>query len=157
MHVFASTPAEQELEIQLHAWATCFPQHWRALGYWYDSPYDFLFQYGQWYAPRSLPSHIPLGAPLACFGNALATATLKDLIYVEGYAALVIREETLVFHHAWCTNALGQLFEVTWLDPGVAYFGVQFSVGRAEECIYEGDGSVLWDDRRIYDIHIREI
>jgi hypothetical protein len=149
MHVLPSTPAEYELERQLHALATTCPQHLRALGYWYDSPYHFLLQHGQWYTPRSLPSDIPLLAPKACFGNALVTALLKDLIYVEGYAGMSNGHmDVLAFHHAWCTNALGQLFDVTWPEPEVAYFGVQFSAWRADNCLWEGDATILWDHHR---------
>jgi hypothetical protein len=137
----------------LQQFGQCLVQTGRGLkadGYAYDSPIDFLLQHGQWYRPRSCPPDIQKGLPKCCYGNAIIAAVRYELRYVEGFACLDLGEEARVFHHAWCTNAAGQLFEVTWPESGLAYYGVEFSVERADDCTWNGDACVLWDHSREY-------
>jgi hypothetical protein len=121
-----------------------------AKGYAYDSPYDFLLQHGRWYTPAALPPDIPRGAPKSCFGNAIVAAILYDLTYVEGYASLNIGQGAIPFEHAWCTDASRRVYEVTWPEIGMAYYGVEFGVERADDCTWNGDATVLQDHRRHY-------
>jgi hypothetical protein len=115
-------------------------------GYAYVSISDFLLRHGQWYAPRPLPRGIPRGAPRQCFGNALLAALRLegDLFYVEGWSIGYV----VPVPHAWCTDAHGRLYELTWETPGTAYLGVEFSLERASNCCWEGDATVLDDYRR---------
>jgi hypothetical protein len=51
-----------------------------------------------------------------------APAKADRVTYVEGYAQAI-----LPVHHAWNVDAQGRVMEVTWEEPGVAYFGIEFN------------------------------
>lgn len=142
------TPAEQHLWdhlTQRRDTATDL----RPQGYAYANPCDFVLQHGRWYAPRPLPRPVTRGVPNHCYGNAMVRAVLHDLAYVEGYALLSVRgEPPMLFQHAWCADAEGRLYEVTWKLLGLAYLGVTFGVERADDCTWNGDATVLHDDQR---------
>lgn len=147
------TPDEERLHsylTQMAAMLHAGPLALKSRGYAYNSPIDFVLHHGRWYAPRPLPPDIPKGAPRACYGNAIIAAVLYDLIYVEGYAWLDMGGGGLCFDHAWCTDRAGRLFELTWPAVGVAYYGIEFCVARADEATWDGDACVLWDWRRKY-------
>jgi len=115
----------------------------RQHGYTYANHEDFLLQHGVWYRPRRLSRRIRKGPIKRCYANALRVAIQHGLSYVEGYANSIIPVA-----HAWCTNDNGQLYEVTWPEPGSAYLGVVFSVERAHDATWNGDASVLDDFKR---------
>jgi hypothetical protein len=117
-------------------------------GFVYAGIGDFLLRHGAWQQPQPLASHIRPGAPRQCFGNALALGRLKGLRYVEGYAIPVLDGKLLLpVHHGWNLDRDGNLIDSTWRSPGLAYLGVEFSLGRAENAIWFDDGNVL-DNRR---------
>lgn len=116
-------------------------------GFAYKSPHHFVAQHGAWYEFQPLPRTIRRGAPRICFANAIMTAVKHGLRYVEGYALSPVG--ILPIHHGWVASRTpGRLYEVTWPTPGLAYFGVEFSIGRADNCSWEGDASVLDDWHR---------
>ena len=107
---------------------------------------DFLLQHGRYYTPKPFPDSMWRGAPRACFGNAILVAAVYGLTYVEGYA---LNECRLPIHHAWNADADGNVLDCTWLQyPGSEFFGVEFSVERADDATWNGDASVLDDWKR---------
>lgn len=109
----------------------------------YRGPADFVLRHGRWYEPEMrtniLPGH--------CYAGALLVAgTNPPLRYVEGFALDPWGEE--VIPHAWVAHPKGRALEITWRKRGAAYLGVEFSVGRADDCSWNGDASVLLDKQR---------
>jgi hypothetical protein len=86
---------------------------------------EFVLQYGWWYEPSELPSHIARGTPQECHKNAAFLAIEDDsLIYCEGYA--LFRNASAPRLHAWVTDGHGRAIDNTWPKSGVAYAGVPF-------------------------------
>jgi hypothetical protein len=54
----------------------------------------------------------------------------------------------LLWPHAWVSDAPAVAYEVTTPLPGLAYFGMPFSVERADDTTWWGDASVLDDWKR---------
>jgi hypothetical protein len=126
-------------------------------GYEYRSQFDFVLRHGKFYEPRPLPPGMWKGPPKVCYGNAIILGAVAGLRYVEGFAIPNFKSEKLgeIFfpcEHAWNTNEAGELFDPTWNPPGRAYFGVEFSVERADDATWNGDASVLYDYRRRFPI-----
>ncbi len=121
-----------------------------ALGRAYATPMDFVLREGQPYAyvPLPLADQMALGM---CYGNSLMAAICTGLRYVEGYAMLRLAgAPPVVWPHAWVTDGT-HAYDPTWPAPGgLAYLGVEFSVERADNCTWVGDGSVLHDPHRGY-------
>lgn len=113
-------------------------------GYAYASSQDFVLKHGRWYEPTPRPPKYRQGAPRCCYGNALMAGIVHDLPYVEGYA---VSPQGLVLQHAW-NDLGGRALDVTWPTPGLAYLGVWFCLGRADDCTWEGDANVLDDWHR---------
>ncbi len=117
-----------------------------------DNPYvylgneDFLLKHGREYTATPFPDGAWRGAPRCCFFNAIVVAATYGLAYVEGYA---INEYGVPVHHAWNADADRQVLDSTWLQyPGYAFFGVEFSVERADDATWNGDASILDDWKR---------
>ena len=139
-----------EAQVQLHQYLEMIHRAFSKPreGFHYMSCADFLLQEGKWYDPVPFPKHVPQGAAKMCFGNAIMLAGLRPgWKYVEGYANAVIP-----VHHAWNVDHHGQLVDSTWLNIGTAYFGVEFSVERADEATWDGDASILDDWMREWPI-----
>jgi hypothetical protein len=109
----------------------------------YRGPADFLLQHGIFY-PVPAHARMPQGAPLTCYGNALAWAAVRGWPYVEGVA---IDRLKVPMAHAWNVEN-GELRDTTWMNTGLAYFGVEFCTERADDCAWNGDASVLNDGNR---------
>jgi len=120
-----------------------------SLGTVYSSPMDFLVREGTPAYPRAVPCDA-LGHPQMCYGNSIIAAVKQGFAYVEGYA---LRDAPaappVVIAHAWIADE-AHAFEITWPIPGTAYLGVRFSVERADNCTWVGNGSVLQDRHRGY-------
>lgn len=112
-------------------------------GLHYRGMHDFLAQHGKAYEPRKKAVKLPWGAPKCCYGNALAAAVKYGWTYVEGIALGVIPVQ-----HAWNVRDDGEMVDLTWRQVGSAYLGVEFSIGRADDCTWNGDATVLDDWRR---------
>lgn len=121
-------------------------------GYTYAGLEDFLIREGTWYEPRPLPSGISTGTPRCCFQNALVLAILHGFAYIEGLAVPDIGIP-LPALHAWNLTPEGQLVDNTWADPGLAYIGVPFTIGRADRSVWFDNASVLDNPRRAHDIY----
>ncbi len=117
----------------------------RDQGYAYACPEDFALQHGRWYEPLPRPAGFRRGAPKCCYGNSIVLGAQQGFAYVEGYA--LIHCGGLVVQHAW-NDRDGQALDVTWPTPGLAYLGVEFCLGRADEAMWTGDATVLDDYRR---------
>lgn len=120
-------------------------------GYHYAGAADFVLQHGTWYDPGPVP--VPERGPArACFGNAISLALKRPgLVYVEGYAlAHDLAHDPIL--HAWNATGDGQLADITWLNHGYAYLGCTFSIERADDATWYGDGCVLMDAQRDYPI-----
>lgn len=86
---------------------------------------SFVLSHGRSFAPRNCPERYRYarGRMKQCFCNA-ANAAIRDksLIYVEGFASIVIP-----VLHAWCITKDGKTVELTWRDgDAIGYFGVPF-------------------------------
>ena len=68
---------------------------------------------------------------LGCMINARRAALRHGWAYVEGYAIRRDDPEGLQFH-CWNADSEG-LIDTTWVDPGIAYFGVSVPVRRMAE------------------------
>jgi hypothetical protein len=112
-------------------------------GYHYAGIGDFLLQHGIWHEPAPLPARVRRGAPKACYGNALVLAIQHGYRYVEGYASADISQMPFPVHHAWNLDPEGNLIDNTWRNTGLAYLGVEFSKGRAENAIWFDNSNVL--------------
>jgi hypothetical protein len=131
-------------------------------GFAYTSAEDFVLQHGEWFEPIPLPSEYEYGPPKSCFGTAIALSTMHGLTYVEGYG--YYGGAGFPIPHAWNTDAEGRLIDATWGAfetetpsnrvpmPDAAYLGIRFSVGRADDATWNGDGSVLDDWKRRWPI-----
>jgi hypothetical protein len=118
-------------------------------GLCYTGPEDFVLQNGSIYTPA--PFLAKQGRALQCFGNSLVLAATQGLEYIEGFA--VTPDTGNVILHAWNYDPWsGHLVDVTWCNTGVAYLGVRFSVERADDALWNGDGCVLNDRHRNYPI-----
>jgi hypothetical protein len=113
--------------------------------YTYKGMEHFLLEHGQWYEPRPWTGEYRQGAPKLCFANAMMLGDSDNLRYVEGVAVSTV---AFPIYHAWNLDAAGELVDSTWLNRGVLYFGVEFSVGRADDAIWNGNASVLDDFNR---------
>jgi hypothetical protein len=118
-------------------------------GYEYAGPEDFLLRHGKWYDWKPWRRDLSRGQTKACFGNSIILAAEHNWKYVEGYAMAHIGKGGLFpTLHAWNLDENDKLLDSTWLNTGVAYFGVEFSVERAEAATWEGDACVLEDWHR---------
>jgi hypothetical protein len=119
-------------------------------GLCYTGPEDFVLQHGRYYRPAPFSGY-KQGAPLQCFGNAMVLAATHGLGYVEGF--VVAPDDGKIILHGWNEDPTGHLVDVTWCNAGVAYLGVRFSVERADDAGWNGDGCVLNDEHRNYPIY----
>jgi hypothetical protein len=137
-------PPKEEITTWLTALRECAGRNHSGLHY--AGIGDFLLQHGVWYNPSPYADAVyPQGAPKMCFGNSIILAATRGLRYVEGYASAPVG---LSVHHAWNMDANGLLVDSTWMNTGLAYFGVEFSVERADDATWNGDGCVLNDHLR---------
>jgi len=146
------TPHAQHLKSALEEHAAALERLSRPRPGWvYASPLAFLLTHGQPYVPIGRPPWLPVGVPKACFANALFLAVWFDLQYVEGYGLLALGGEAAhAMPHAWVSNGTGVAWEVTTPAPWLAYFGMPFSVERADDAMWWGDSCVLDDFQRGY-------
>jgi hypothetical protein len=108
---------------------------------------DFVLQHGEWH--RSAHKTARVAVQKACFGNALANAFVLGYRYVEGFS---LTPKMVPIHHAWNLTEDDELYDTTWMNTGLAYIGVEFSTGRADNAIWFDDGTVLDNpfDRKLY-------
>lgn len=147
------------------------PDHWKALrrllarNRWpveltrqrrvsYQGPADFLLEHGERFEPRPLPREYEHLEPNKCFWNALVTAVVDGLDYVEGFTLSHFGDAYL---HAWNVDEDGHVVERTWRArsmaqqrqaAALAYIGVRFTADRADDCSWDGDACVVNDFRR---------
>ena len=130
-------------------------------GFAYNGPEDFVLQHGEWFEPIPLPAEFEYGPPKTCFGTSIALAAMKGLTYVEGFAYW--SGAGFPIPHAWNTDESGRLIDATWRAvheatgvrlpmQGAAYLGLRFSLGRADDATWNGDGSILDDWQRRWPI-----
>lgn len=111
-------------------------------GYAYYGNEDFLLQHGRWFAILPFPCRqVTQGAVKACFGNALMRSVLYGYRYIEGYA--MAPKIGLPIHHAWNADKDWNLIDSTWMNTGLAYYGVEFSAGRADNATWFDNSTVL--------------
>lgn len=115
---------------------------------------DFLLKHGKWYT-RMVDVPPKQRAPFGyCYGNAIAAAAMYDEMYIEGVA--LTGDGTELTLHAWNINPEHPdiVIDRTWAEaPGLIYCGVHFSVERADDCTWNGDGCVLVDPDRGYPLY----
>jgi hypothetical protein len=136
------TADEQLLHKALEALLAKQPQH---TGLVYRMAPDFVLRHGVWFERIPWRKGWKQGAPLCCFGNAIAAGMLNGWRYIEGYA-LAPTGKTIL--HAWNATEEGTLIDTTWCNTGLAYLGIEFSVGRADDATWNGDQCVLDDCKR---------
>lgn len=139
--------AEQQLKQHLEQWVEL--KKGRIVnGAAYHGVEDFLLQHGVWYRAEMIPDY--QGAQKACFGNAMLIAMVRGYRYVEGYA--LAPKIPMPIHHAWNLDKQGRLYDSTWMNTALAYIGVEFSVGRADNAIWFDDATVLDNPRNRFKI-----
>lgn len=111
----------------------------------YRNFHDLVVREGRVFEPRSRPLTIPQLAPRNCFFNSLLLAAVRGFPYVEGFA--VAGPVPTIVCHAWNVDPRGRAIDATWPQPGIAYVGIPFSAQRADNALWDGDSSVLQDDR----------
>ena len=116
-----------------------------AEGFAYTSVYDFLVQHGVDYRPGLAWKHYPRGEQKQCFYNSIKLAAQYGIPYCEG---LTLAPSGEVIPHAWNLNKTGRLVDSTWCNTGFVYIGVEFSVERADDAMWNGDANVLDDVHR---------
>ncbi|MFT3815623.1 MAG: hypothetical protein QM740_20040 [Acidovorax sp.] len=78
---------------------------------------------GQAQANVAAQHDFPRGPAKQCYRNAAQLAMdFPELTYVEGVA----QGGSLLIPHAWCIDEEGRVVEVTWPDPGHAYWGAAY-------------------------------
>lgn len=122
-----------------------------ATRYYAGGPAQLALMEGRyWPKLEGEPGYIPwLGGQRTCFANAFVYAAKQGLRYIEGYA---LAPDGNVFLHGWCSNSFGHLLEVTWPVLGSIYLGVEFSIERADDSLWNGEASVLDDSRGCWSI-----
>lgn len=103
---------------------------------------DWLLQNGRFYVPP--PTSAPkLMRPNVCYDNAYKKALRSHgkLRYVEGYATSCIP-----LPHAWCVDADDKVVELTWDEPGLAYFGAVFDLTDLRVVRREGGTTSMLQD-----------
>ena len=115
----------------------------------YTSPYDFVARHGVDYRPNRI-GRLPYrqGVAAQCYGNAISLAGKADLKYVEGFA---MAPNGHVIAHGWNLDDEG-LVDVTWMNTGLIYIGVEFSLERGDDATWNGDAHVLNDEHRNYPV-----
>ena len=111
----------------------------------YRSPYDFVLEHGRGYRPALWDSRFQEGARARCYANAVGLAATHGLKYVEGFALESTGDITL---HGWNVDDSGRLVDSTWCNTGLAYLGVEFSLERASDALWNGDAHILNDSNR---------
>src|SRR5215472_4377013 len=111
--------------------------------------YDFVAEHGREYPVAGPFKGKARGVQKMCYGNAITHAVLYGLKYVEGFA-LSPKGELIM--HAWNDDGQGNVYDSTWLNTAPCYIGVEFSVERADDATWNGDGCVLNDENRGYPI-----
>jgi hypothetical protein len=117
-------------------------------GLCYRSPFGFVLAHGRQYVGK-YDHRWPIGVQKQCFGNAIARAGIDGLKYVEGFA---VSPDGRVILHGWNSDENGTLIDTTWANTGLCYFGVEFSLERADDASWNGDACVLNDEHRNYPI-----
>jgi hypothetical protein len=120
-------------------------------GLCYTSAFDFVAQHGREYLPTPWKTQpYQRGVQKQCYGNAISLAGQNDLLrYVEGFALAPSGE---LIPHGWNATGGGVLIDSTWCNTGLVYYGVEFSVERADDATWNGDAHVLNDENRNYPI-----
>lgn len=127
-------------------------------GFYYQGPGDFLLQHGQWFTDVELMAG---GEPGKCYGSSIIFGARYGEKYFEGYAIQPMNAlhgedvaEALI-PHAWTVHPdkPHTVRDWTWHVPGSLYVGVEFSLERADDCTWNGDACVLWDDHRGFPIY----
>jgi hypothetical protein len=112
----------------------------------------FVLRHGRPFR-RLAPGRRRLMEPNNCFENAMRFARENGLTYVEGYALKLV-PGPFVFDHGWCVDSDENVYEVTWDDVGLAYFGVPFAWGYIDRRLANeherrhGNGSLLTSNGR---------
>jgi hypothetical protein len=140
----AMTPDDELLKEGLELIRTQLPHKPPSMAYRWS--YDFVLRHGVFFPVQRFPSGISRGASKQCFGNAFILAATRGFRYIEGYALGL--HSPLPTLHAWNIDNFGVLIDNTWLNTGLSYMGVEFSVERANDAIWDGDSCVLDDFNR---------
>ncbi len=96
-------------------------------GFEFRSSEEMVLELGRFYQPpddETLPMGCEIGVARECFSNAFKEAQVSEdnqLVYTEGIAMTDIMFPT---NHAWLTTKDGRVVDPTWLDKGVAYYGI---------------------------------
>lgn len=141
-----TTKAEADLKQMMEQFRDLRLSMGKPDGYTYYGMEDFLLRHGVWHKPVKYPRGMIPGAPKCCFANALIMAVLRGYHYIEGLAIPDIRI-TLPVYHGWNIDHRGRLVDTTWENTGLAYCGVEFSIGRADYTQWFDDASVLDNPR----------
>jgi hypothetical protein len=127
--------------------------HMKPEGFHYYGAEDFLLQHGKWFDVGPIRKDVKVGAQKQCFGNSIMLAGTRDWKYIEGYAVAPIgKYGAFPVHHGWNLDETGALVDSTWMNTGLCYFGVEFSLERADDATWEGDACVLEDWQRHFPI-----
>lgn len=104
-------------------------------------PTGLVRKHGELCVPQHLPRKqgFRRGRRKECFNNSLFKSFEHGLIYVEGFALTSLMPIPL--HHAWCIDSKRNVFEFTWKQPGLAYFGIPFTAVYLRRCLDQWAGT----------------
>lgn len=91
--------------------------------------YEFILQRGRFFRPQHLPKGYRRRKQKQCFENSFNLALASDdLAYCDGFVMASIGGViNLPIEHGWCVTADGKVVDITFSDPGNAYFGVLYT------------------------------
>jgi hypothetical protein len=118
-------------------------------GLMYTSLFDFVLQHGHDYRPVAWSGKCQRGVERQCYGNAITAGGRLGLKYVEGVA---VTPDGDVIPHAWNADTDDELIDTTWLNTGLVYLGVEFSLERADDATWNGDAHILNDELQQYPV-----
>jgi len=116
----------------------------------YRSHYGFVAEHGRVYEHKPWSRRYEQGLAKHCYHNAIIMAVRHGLKYIEGVA--VSPQDGAILFHGWNADANNEVIDVTWCNTAVLYFGVEFSVERADDATWNGDSHILNDEKRNYPI-----
>lgn len=98
---------------------------------WWSAQARFVLMNGGLFLPVQRPPCLTLGEPKQCYVNAAYAALDSDYGYCEGLAVTGAH----VVSHAWVTRRGDDAIDVSWTDPGLAYFGVTLAPRQLSDAI----------------------
>ena len=91
--------------------------------------YDVFLERGQFFEAQLLPKGFRRGKAKQCYNNSFDLTVRKEgLSYCEGFVVIPLTKGKWVeIENGWCVMKDGKVIDVTFREPGLAYFGVPYT------------------------------